>query len=235
MRLPPLHRGTLLRRYKRFLADVAFDDGHEETVHCANPGSMMGLATPGLTVWTSRSDAKARKLPHTLELVEVPGETGVAAVGVNTMLPNRLVAEALAAGLIPELAGYEQVRAEVKYGEKSRVDFLLQSPNDLARPDAWVEVKSVTLSRQAGLAEWPDSVSSRSVQHLKELTARIALGDRAVLLFVVQRNDCNRFAPAADLDPAFASALDRAKAAGLEALVYACKVAPDEIVISHSL
>jgi sugar fermentation stimulation protein A len=235
MRLPPLHRGTLLRRYKRFLADVAFDDGHEETVHCANPGSMMGLATPGLTVWTSRSDAKARKLPHTLELVEVPGETRVAAVGVNTMLPNRLVAEALAAGRIPELAGYEQVRAEVKYGEKSRVDFLLQSPNDPARPDAWVEVKSVTLSRQAGLAEWPDSVSSRSVQHLKELTARIALGDRAVLLFVVQRNDCDRFAPAADLDPAFASALDRAKAAGLEALVYACKVAPDEIVISHSL
>lgn len=94
MRLPPLHRGTLLRRYKRFLADVAFDDGHEETVHCANPGSMLGLATPGLTVWTSRSDAKTRKLPHTLELVEVNG----AAVGVNTLLANRLVAEALAAG-----------------------------------------------------------------------------------------------------------------------------------------
>jgi sugar fermentation stimulation protein A len=227
MRLPPLHRGTLLRRYKRFLADVAFDDGREETVHCANPGSMLGLAAPGLTVWTSRSDAKARKLPHTLELVEVEG----ARVGVNTMLANKLVAEALAEGRISELAGYAQARAEVKYGERSRVDFLL---SDQSR-QAWVEVKSVTLSRQSGLAEWPDSVSSRSVQHLRELTARIEAGDRAVLLFVAQRGDCDRFAPAADLDPAFARALGEAEAAGLEVLVYGCRVSPEEIAVSHPL
>jgi sugar fermentation stimulation protein A len=233
MRLPPLHRGTLLRRYKRFLADIAFDDGHEETVHCANPGSMLGLATPGLTVWTSRSDAKARKLPHTLELVEVESALGGAAVGVNTLLANKLVAEALAEGRIPELTGYAQARAEVKYGERSRVDFLLSSPDDGRQ--AWVEVKSVTLSRQPGLAEWPDSVSSRSVQHLRELTARIEAGDRAVLLFVAQRGDCARFAPAADLDPAFARALGEAEAAGLEVLVYACRVSPEEIAVSHRL
>ncbi len=229
MRLPPLHRGTLLRRYKRFLADVAFDDGREETVHCANPGSMLGLATPGLTVWTSHSDAKTRKLPHTLELVKADG----AMVGVNTLLANRLVAEALAEERIPELGGYAQVRAEVKYGERSRVDFLLSSPD--AGRQAWVEVKSVTLSRQAGLAEWPDSVSSRSVQHLRELTARIEQGDRAVLLFVTQRGDCDRFAPAADLDPAFAKALGEAEAAGLEVLVYACRVDAEEIAVSRRL
>jgi sugar fermentation stimulation protein A len=206
---------------------VAFDDGREETVHCANPGSMLGLAAPGLTVWTSRSDAKARKLPHTLELVEVEG----AQVGVNTMLANKLVAEALAEGRIPELAGYAQAQAEVKYGERSRVDFLL---SDQSR-QAWVEVKSVTLSRQSGLAEWPDSVSSRSVQHLRELNARIEAGDRAVLLFVAQRGDCDRFAPAADLDPAFARALGEAEAAGLEVLVYGSRVSPEEIAVSHPL
>jgi sugar fermentation stimulation protein A len=228
MRLPPLHRGTLLRRYKRFLAEVVFEDGHEEVVHVPNPGSMMGMANPGIPVWTSRSEAKTRKLPHTLELVEVDG----ALVGVNTMLPNRLVAEALAEDRIPELDGYAEVRAEVKYGERSRVDFLLQSPT---QPAVWVEVKSVTLSRQPCLAEWPDCVSSRSVQHLRELTARIAAGDRAVLLFVVQRSDCDRFAVAADLDPAFAAALSNAVEAGLEVLVYTCKVHPEEIAVSHPL
>lgn len=133
------------------------------------------------------------------------------------------------------MAGYAQARAEVKYGERSRVDFLLSSPGEDTRPPAWVEVKSVTLSRQGGLAEWPDSVSSRSVQHLRELTARIEAGDRAVLLFVTQRGDCDRFAPAADLDPAFAKALGEAQAAGLEVLVYACRVSPEEIAVSHRL
>ncbi|MGC1304872.1 MAG: DNA/RNA nuclease SfsA [Caulobacteraceae bacterium] len=231
MRLPPLHRGTLLRRYKRFLADIAFDDGHEETVHVPNPGSMMGLADPGLTVWTSRSEAKARKLPHTLELVQVED----AFVGVNTMLPNRLVAEALAQGAIPELAGCGVVRAEVKYGEKSRVDFLLEEPTPGSAGRTWVEVKSVTLSRQRGLAEWPDCVSSRSVQHLRELGAQRANGDRAVLLFVVQRTDCDRFAPAADLDPAFAAALATAIAGGLEVLVYGCDMTLEGITIRRSL
>jgi len=232
MRLPPLHRATLLRRYKRFLADVVFDDGREEVVHVPNPGSMLGMADPGMTVWTSRSEAKTRKLPHTLELVEADG----ALIGVNTMLPNRLTAEALALGLIPELAGYAEVRAEVKYGEKSRVDFLLSSPTAQSpKPPAWVEVKSVTLSRQAGLAEWPDCVSARSVQHLRELSARLADGDRAALLFVVQRSDCDRFAVAADLDPAFATALAGAITAGLEVLVYACKMSTEEIVVGRRL
>jgi sugar fermentation stimulation protein A len=225
----PLVRGTLIQRYKRFLADVRFEDGHEETIHCPNPGSMLGLAEPGLTVWASHSSAKARKLPHTLELVET---AGAALVSVNTMLPNRLVAEALREAAIPELSGYATARPEVKYGEASRVDFLLEGPG---RAPCWVEVKGVTLARTPGLAEWPDCVSARATRHLAELVARTALGERAVVLFVTQRPDCNRFTPATDLDPAFSAALLRAKAAGVEVLVYGCAVSTEEIRIAGAL
>lgn len=227
MRLPqPLRRGRLVRRYKRFLADVVFDDGGEETVHAHNPGAMLGLADPGLTVWTSCGGSATRKLPHTLELVETASG---ALVGVNTLHPNRLVTEALAEGRVPELAGYAAIRREVRYGEKSRVDFLLESPD---RPPCWVEVKGVTLSSQLGLAEWPDCVSARGTRHLGELVERVRTGDRAVVLFVAQRSDCDRFAIAADLDPAFAAARDCAAAAGVEALAYACDVSLQAITIT---
>lgn len=211
----PLAAGTLVRRYKRFFADVMLDDGRAITAHCPNPGSMMGLAREGAKVWVSRSDAPNRKLAHTLEIVEADG----ALVGVNTLLPNRIVEEALRAGAIPELTGYDNLRREVGYGEKSRVDFLLEHPG---RPPCYLEVKSVTLSRQPGLAEFPDSVSARAAGHLQELAAVRAAGARAVVLFLVQRMDCTAFAPAADIDPRFALVLVNAEALGIEILVYQC-------------
>jgi sugar fermentation stimulation protein A len=229
MLLPqPMLRGVLVSRYKRFFADVALDDGRSLTAHCPNPGAMLGLSTPGSVVWVSRSDDPKRKLAHTLELVEVDGGL----VGVNTMLPNRLVAEALAEGTIPELAGYLSIRREVKYGENSRVDFLLEAPD---RPACWVEVKSVTLCRGGGLAEWPDCVSARGARHIAELEAVVAKGDRAAVLFLVQRSDCERFGLAADLDPAFSRALAQAVASGVEVLAYGCEMGPDRIGIAGRL
>ena len=229
MLLPqPMLRGVLVSRYKRFFADVALDDGRGLTAHCPNPGAMLGMNAPGSVVWVSRSDDPKRKLAHTLELIEVDGGL----IGVNTMLPNRLVAEALAAGAIPELAGYASTRREVKYGDNSRVDFLLEASD---RPACWVEVKSVTLSRGGGLAEWPDCVSARGARHVAELEAVVARGDRAVVLFLVQRNDCDRSALAEDLDPAFSRTLARAVAAGVEVLAYGCAVGPDRIGIGGRL
>jgi sugar fermentation stimulation protein A len=223
----PLTRGQLLRRYKRFFADVALEDGSEITAHCPNPGAMLGLSAPGQACWLSRSDDPKRKLAHTLELVEAEGALTV----VNTLHPNRLVAEALAADAIPELSGYAAHRREVRYGAASRVDFLLEGAG---RP-AWVEVKGVTLHRGEGLAEWPDCVSARGARHAEELGEMARLGDRAVVLFVVLRPDCERFAVAADLDPAFAAAFERVRQAGVETLVYGCEVSPERVTLGRPL
>ena len=224
----PLERGILVQRYKRFFADVALDTGEQVTAHCPNPGAMLGMNAPGMPVWLSRSDSPTRKLAHTLELVETPGGL----VSANTMLPNRIAAEALAQGWIPELAGYDSVRPEVKYGLGSRVDFLLEAAD---RPSCWVEVKGVTLCRGHALAEWPDCVSTRAVKHLDELEAMAAAGDRAVVLFIVQRSDCDAFAVCGDLDPTFAAAMDRARTRGVEVLIYACSVSPDAITLGRPL
>lgn len=224
----PLTHGQLVSRYKRFFADVRLDDGTAITAHCPNPGAMLGLNTPGLGCWVSRSDDPKRKLAWTLELVEADGGL----VGINTLLPNRLVAEALAADAIPELTGYATHRREVKYGENSRVDFLLTDPE---RSACWLEIKNCHLSRTPGLAEFPDCVAARSTKHLRELEAMVAAGDRAVALFVVQRTDCGAFSACAELDPAFAAALTRTADAGVEVLVYACAMTTDAIGIERRL
>jgi sugar fermentation stimulation protein A len=229
MLLPqPLVRGRLVLRYKRFFADLVLDDGQAVTAHCPNPGAMLGVKNPGQVAWASWSPDPKRKLAYTLQMVE----QGNTLVGVNTLLPNKLVAEALAAGAIPELAGYDHVRPEVKYGEASRVDFLLTGKG---RPPCWLEVKNCHLSRTPGLAEFPDCKAERSTRHLTELAARVAVGERAVALFVVQREDCETFSACADLDPAFARGLDAAAKAGVEVLVYACAMGTGKIAMSRPL
>ena len=231
---PPLSEAVLLRRYKRFLADVELDGGEVVTAHCPNPGAMIGLNMPGLTCWLSKSPDPKRKLPYTWELVEVPNEIsgGFVTCGLNTLHPNRLVAEALAAAAIPELAGYANHRREVRYGTNSRVDFLLTDPE---RSACWLEVKNVHLRRQGALAEFPDCVAARSTRHLRELVARAEAGERAVVLFVVQRTDCEAFAAAADCDAAFAAALADVAARGVEVLVYGCEITPERVRIARPL
>jgi sugar fermentation stimulation protein A len=221
-------RGVIVQRYKRFFVDMVLDHGRAITAHCPNPGAMLGVNLPGQGAWVSWSDDPKRKLPWTLQLVEANGGL----VGVNTMLPNKLVAEALAADAIPELTGYATVRPEVKYAEASRVDFLLTHPD---RPPCWLEVKNCHLSRTPPLAEFPDCVAARSTRHLGDLAAMVAQGDRAVALFVVQRTDCEVFTACADLDPAFALALDSAADAGVEVLVYACEIEPEAVRITRRI
>lgn len=219
----PLIPAVLIRRYKRFLADCRLEDGREVTAHCANPGSMMGLAEPGMRIWLEPNDDPKKKLKFGWRLVE---HAGGHFTGVDTSVPNRALRAALEAKQVAGLADYETVRAEVKYGEKSRIDFLLTQPG---LPDCYVEVKSVTLSRQPGLAEFPDSVTARGTKHLGELARMVAEGHRAVMLYLVQRTDCDRFQLAADIDPAYAAAFDAARAAGVERLVLGTRISPQGV------
>jgi len=222
MRFPaPLIPATLVRRYKRFLADVTLPGGETVTAHVANPGSMIGLATPGSRVWLSKSDNANRKLSHSWELIEVDLGAGLELVGVNTAHPNPLVGAALAAGAIPELAGYGTIRREVKYGKNSRVDFLLQ---DAARPFCYVEIKNVHLMRQAGLAEFPDARTERGAKHLEELGDMIEQGARSVMLYLIQIGSAARFSLARDIDPKYGAAFDRARSRGVEAIAWRCQI-----------
>lgn len=218
--------GTLLQRYKRFLADIDLGD-RAITAHCANPGSMTGLKSPGMKVYVSEASNPKRKLKYDFQMVEL--ETG-ALVGVNTALPNKLVEEAVNTDCIAELTGYETLRREVKYGTGSRIDFLLQSPG---RRDCYVEVKSVTLSRETCLAEFPDSVTVRGAKHLDELAIMAQSGARAVMLFLMQRDDCDRFAVAGDIDPHYLARFEAATAAGVDVLVYRCEMSPEEIIVGE--
>ncbi|MBG6142821.1 sugar fermentation stimulation protein A [Labrenzia sp. EL_142] len=219
----PLASGRLVKRYKRFLADVVLDEnGSEVTAHCANPGSMLGLKEPGSRVWLSQSDNPKRKLKYSWEIIEADG----ALVGINTAHPNRLVEEAIEAGRIKALSGYETLRREVKYGKNSRIDILLEDGNG---KKTYVEVKNVHLMRQAGLAEFPDSVTARGAKHLAELADMVAEGHGAAMVFLVQRPDCDRLSLASDIDPAYASAFAAAREAGVNTYAIGCDVTLDGI------
>lgn len=233
MRFPsPLKSGRLVRRYKRFLADVVLDDGQEITASCPNTGSMLGLCAPGAAVWLSESDGATRKYRHTWELIEDDIGGRPTLVGINSGLPNRIVAEAIASGAIAPLAGYASLKREQRYGANSRIDMLLE---DEARGRAYVEVKNVHLSRRAGLAEFPDSVTERGAKHLAELATMAREGHRAVMLFLVQRGDTDSFSVAGDIDPTYAAGLATAMADGVEALVYGCKLTPEAITIDRAI
>ncbi|KIC37809.1 DNA/RNA nuclease SfsA [Leisingera sp. ANG-M7] len=225
----PLIPATLIRRYKRFLADCRLEDGQEITAHCANPGSMMRLADPGMKIWLEPNDDPKKKLKYGWRLVE---HSDGHFTGVDTSVPNRALRASLEAGEVAELSSYRTICPEVKYGENSRIDFLLQQDG---LPDCYVEVKSVTLSRQPGLAEFPDSVTARGTKHLGELANMVEQGKRAVMLYLVQRTDCTRFRLAADIDPAYTDAFACAQAAGVEKLVIGTRITPRGVEVAGPL
>jgi sugar fermentation stimulation protein A len=208
---------------------VTLPGGETLTVHIANPGAMTGLAAPGARVWLSKSDNPSRKLSHSWELVEVDFGVGIELVGVNTAQPNPLVGAALAAGAIPELAGYGSIRREVKYGRNSRVDFLLE---DAGRPPCYVEIKNVHLMRRPGLAEFPDARTERGAKHLDELGDMVAAGARAAMLYLIQIGSAERFALARDIDPKYGAAFDRARSRGVEAIAWRCRIDRDGIEVA---
>lgn len=224
----PLIEGRLVKRYKRFFADVELPGGEIVTAHCANTGAMTGIKEPGLRVWLSKSDNPKRKLKYSWELVEAD-ETLIGALPARA---NELAEEAVADGRIAPLAGYESLRREVKYGENSRIDLLLESEG---KPPCWVEVKNVHWMRGPGIAEFPDGVTSRGAKHLGELSQKARDGERAVQLFVVQRIDCQILRPARDIDPVYADALKSAADAGVEILAYGCALTPASIDIAHAM
>ncbi|MEQ9110247.1 MAG: DNA/RNA nuclease SfsA [Rhodospirillaceae bacterium] len=227
----PLLKGTLVKRYKRFFADVVLESGETVTAHCANSGSMLSVKPEGAPVWISPANNPKRKLQYTWEIVEIEGHK----VGINTAHPNLIVSEAIEAGEIPELAGYDSLRREVKYGQNSRIDALLEAEG---KPSCYVEVKNVTMKRDltpSGKAEFPDSVTSRGAKHLVELADMVADGHRAVMFYLVQREDCFAFSVAGDIDPDYEAGLIAAMKAGVEVICYQCHVTPKEISISGPL
>lgn len=233
----PLIRATLLRRYKRFLADVVLQSGEQVTVHTANTGAMTGCQAPGSTVWLSRSDNPRRKYALTWEIIEVDGAAGRIPVGINTMLSNKLVVEGIGNGVIDELQGYGQIKTEVKYGcENSRVDILLSGRSDDSAGSecCYVEVKNVTLV-QDGRAFFPDTVSQRGSKHLRELTQVARQGQRAVIFYCVQRQDASMVMPADHIDPDYANWLRRAADGGVEVLAYQASVSAREITLTGKL
>jgi sugar fermentation stimulation protein A len=213
---PQLTKGTLIRRYKRFMADVELENGRIITAHCPNSGRMLGCSEPGRTVFLSQSDNKSRKFPYTWEIIHMPGTLVV----VNTLRANQAAKAAIERGLIPELSGYSDMRSEVRIGEHSRIDLLLEG--DHVRPTL-VEVKSATYAAH-GRVMFPDAVTTRGLKHLKELQRSLALGYRCVMFFLVQRMDAHFFTPAVHIDPAYAQGLHMARGKGVEVLVYGTEI-----------
>ena len=224
---PPLIRGHLVCRYKRFLADVRLGDGQEITAHCPNPGSMLDVGIPGRPVALSHSDNPARKLAYTWEMIELDGSW----VAVHTGRTNALAEEALTAGRIEELAGFARLRREVRQGA-SRLDFELEGADGKR---TFVEVKNVTLTDGSHRAIFPDSVTARGQKHLRELMALAAAGHRAVMLFVVNRNDCDEFSPADEIDPEYGKLLRQAASQGVEILAYRTRVSPKQVTVDRSI
>ena len=228
MRFPdPLVQGALIKRYKRFLADIRLASGEVVTAHCANTGAMTGVCEPGSEVWLTPARNPNRKLRCSWELIRIGGQL----VGINTAHPNAIVAEAIEAGRIPSLAGYHTLKREVRYGENSRIDILLTGGG---KPDCYVEVKNVHLKR-GGDAAFPDVVTARGTKHLIEMSRLVEAGLRAVMVYLVQREDCNGFAIAGDIDPAYAHALGTARAVGVEAICYSCTLTTEAIDLDGAL
>src|SRR3989338_7667435 len=224
----PLISGILIKRYKRFLADIKLDDGAEVTVHCANPGAMMGITIPGSKVLLSKSDNPKRKLPLTWEMVEIDGVW----IGVNTSNPNAIVYRALLNTEIPALSGYKNIQPEVKYGKNSRMDFLLtDGPTQMCL----VEVKNVHLIRRENIAEFPDCVTARGAKHQQELLEQVQNGVRSVVLYVVQRGDAKFFKVANDLDKVYGQAALQAYQSGVEMLAYSCDMSKQGINLKQQL
>lgn len=225
---PPLVEGKLILRYKRFLADIALPNGENLTVHVPNSGSMLGIRDPGMPVLIQDSQNEARKLRFTLKMIQA---TSRAWVGVDTGVPNQLVAEETLAQNIPELTGYANQKREVKYGVNSRIDLYLTHPE---RPACYVEVKNVTL-RDGNAALFPDGVTSRGVKHLHELMEMVKQGHRAVMFFLVERSDCTTFGTAAFIDPLYAKTLREALIAGVELICYDCILDPMGIRLNQPM
>lgn len=223
----PIEKGRLVKRYKRFLADIDLN-GEIITAHCANPGSMAGVKDEGATVWVTAANNPKRKLQYDWQVIEVSD----ARVCINTASANKIVHEALLAGQIKELADYSTIKPEVKYGEKSRIDFLLTGDG---LPDCYLEVKNVTLSPNPPLAEFPDSPTKRGTKHLGELSNMVKEGHRAVGLYLVNRTDSHIFTLAREIDPDYARAFDAAREAGVEMLAYGCDISEDGITINRAL
>lgn len=221
----PLIKGVLIKRYKRFMADIQLENGDVVTAHCANSGAMLGLTTPGAVVWVSFENAPQRKLKYSWHIIEVDQTC----VGVNTFWPNSLIEEWIVSEKIPWLKGYSHLRREVKYGKNSRIDILLQSSD---KPDCYVEVKNVHLKR-GNIAFFPDSVTTRGAKHLAELSDVVQKGQRAVMIYVIQRNDCSRFSLAEDIDPAYAIAARKAFDSGVEAYACTCRISPQSIELDR--
>ncbi|MEE2729552.1 MAG: DNA/RNA nuclease SfsA [Pseudomonadota bacterium] len=228
---PPLQQGTLVKRYKRFLADITLADGGELTLHCPNTGSMKNCNDPGSTVWFSDSGNPKRKYRHTWELVTVGKGAEQALAGINTGRANGLVKEAIEAGVISELQGYTGIRSEVKYGEEnSRIDLLLESPQQRC----YVEIKNLTLG-EGRIGYFPDAVTERGRKHLRELEAMVQQGHRAVLLFCVQHSGVTEARPADHIDARYGAALRQAQDAGVEVLAWQCDLSAEEIRIARPL
>lgn len=229
MQLEQITEARLIKRYKRFLADVRLADGQEMTVHCPNTGSMKNCADTDSRIWIQDSGNEKRKYRFGWELVEVQGKYLAC---INTGRANKLIREGIESGVISQLQGFADIRQEVKYGENSRIDLLLEDPK---KGRAWVEIKNVTLLENDGWGSFPDAVTKRGAKHLQELVKMVEQGDRAVMLFCVPHTGIERVRPADHIDPEYGRLLRIAKDAGVEVLAYGADINPEQVIITQEV